>query len=255
MAAFFNKEEEAERIFESKVTAMRALKQNIPTSDSDKPVVAWIEKTWDGKVKLSTADYQKVLVEYAGGKMVDAAAVKSAMGSKMDDSHQTESLPDFIDALKDVDAVIDLTYSSDVATYDFDFFLKEYGLNRSSNLPFIRNEKVFRVDLHISGKSNLDWFESRLIEPDMAVEGLHRVLKPDSSKPMKYFRNIATGEVPVVVDMDACTKKLMTCNPSDMPEALPMIDKLGEVSSAIGQLSMSAFLAAPLALMMASPFV
>mmetsp|Transcript_1586 Transcript_1586/g.2848 ORF Transcript_1586/g.2848 Transcript_1586/m.2848 type:complete len:494 (-) Transcript_1586:68-1549(-) len=244
MAAFFNKEEEAEQFFQSKVSAMEALKQESSAIDSDKPLVAWIEKSWDGKVKLSTADYQKLLVEYAGGEMVDAAAVKSALGDKMDASHQVNAanVSAFFDALKDVDAVIDLTYSSDVATYDFEAFLKGYGLDSSSELPFIRNEKVFRVDSHVSGKSNLDWFESRLAQPDMAVEGLQRVLKPDSSKPKKYFRNIATGEAPVVVQKDACTETLMTCSPSDYPEKLPMIDKLGEVSSAIGQLSMSAVL-------------
>mmetsp|Transcript_29201 Transcript_29201/g.53852 ORF Transcript_29201/g.53852 Transcript_29201/m.53852 type:complete len:492 (-) Transcript_29201:76-1551(-) len=242
MAAFFNKEEEAEQFFQSKVSAMQALKQESSASDSDKPLVAWIEKSWDGKVKLSTADYQKLLVEYAGGEMVDAAAVKSALGDKMDASHQTEDVSAFFDALKDVDAVIDLTYSSDVATYDFEAFLKGYGLDSSSDLPFIKNEKVFRVDMHVSGKSNLDWFESRLAQPDMAVEGLQRVLKPDSSKPKKYFRNIATGEAVEVVKKDACTAKLMTCNPSDYPAELPMIDKLGQVSSAVGQLSMSAVL-------------
>merc|ERR1711933_412755 len=190
----------------------------------DKPVVAWIEKTWDGKFSLSQASYQSLLVEYAGGTMIDAEAVKLAMGSKMDASYQTTDSSAFFEALKEVDAVVDLTYAYDVPAYDFDAFLTGFGLEASSDLAFIQNQKVFRVDAQISGASNLDWFESRLAHPDFAVEGLVRVLKSDSQRQKKYFRNIAIGEHADGLNMDDCKMPLVACEESTFHAPLTMID-------------------------------
>lgn len=248
MAAFFNKEADAQAFFDTKVSAMQTIKeQSAAIADADRPVVAWIEKTWDGKVKLNTPAYQKLLVEYAGGQIVDAAAIKAALGNQMDDSNQTTNLSAFFDALMNVDAVVDLTYSSNVTAYDFNAFLTTFDLDASSNLPFIQNNLVFRVDAQISGTSNLDWFESRIAHPDLAVEGLKRVLQSDSASPKKYFRNIATGEVAEVLIKEDCSTTLMTCDSSEYPSELPMItpaptpaptDATASASSAIGKLTL-----------------
>merc|ERR1712048_926419 len=231
--------------------------QSTAIADDDKLVVAWIETTWDGKMKLSTAAYQKLLVEYAGGANVDAAAFKASVGDQMDDSYKTANASLFLEALANVDAVIDLTYSADVPTYDFNTFLTNFNIDPSSDLPFITNQRVFRIDAHISGTSNLDWFESRLIHPALAVEGLKRVLKPDSASRKKFFRNIATGEAAEVVSKDACSRTLMTCEPSEYPSELKMISAAvaggGEDAfSAIGKLVFpSAYIACLISAMLA----
>jgi hypothetical protein len=227
MAAFFNKEADAFRIFQSKVTNMKALRDQLDaTSDGDKPVVAWIEKTWDGKIRLSTPPYQKLLTEYAGGTFVDGEAVKEAMGDKMDAAYTTTDVAAFFEAMQGVDALIDLTYASDVPTYDFNKFLTDFGLDISSDLPFIKNSMVIRVDAQISGVSNLDWFESRLLHPDLTVKGLQRVLNPGNSEIKKFFRNIAIGETSEVFVADECKEMLVTCASSDYPAMLPMINDL-----------------------------
>merc|ERR1712187_520117 len=154
-------------------------------------------------------------------------------GDKMDESYATMDASAFFEALHNVHAVIDLTYSYDAANYDFEMFLTTFGLDGSSDLPFIRNQLVLRTDAQISGVSNLDWFESRLVHPDWAVLGLMRVLKPSSVPPehevKRYFRNIAIGEAVEVFHEDECTTKLVACEPSKYPSTLTMIDEFAKI--------------------------
>merc|ERR1712050_251679 len=107
------------------------------TPDADKSTVAWVEVSWDGKAKLSTAPYKKLMVEKAGAKAVNAAAVKAALGANMSDAYVSEDRDAFLQALADngVTALIDETYSSDVAQYDFAKFLTGFGLQTTSELP------------------------------------------------------------------------------------------------------------------------
>jgi iron complex transport system substrate-binding protein len=63
MAAFFNKEESAEKVFKNSVSSMQSMvQQSSAKKESDKAVVAWIEVGWDGKVKLNTPAYKAKLV-------------------------------------------------------------------------------------------------------------------------------------------------------------------------------------------------
>jgi hypothetical protein len=133
-----------------------------------------------------------------------------------------------------VTVVIDDTYSSDVVNYNFQSFLDKYGVKSDSTLSFIKNKMVIREDSGFSGKSNLDWFESRLPFPAMAVEGLQRVLNADNSKGKLFFRNIAKGEAPDAIKADTCTETLPKCTTSTLPGTLPMISKLGAGDSTSG---------------------
>lgn len=235
MAAFFNKEAAAESFFKKSLATMQAFKQQSgAVKDADKPVVAWIQVSWDGKAQISTPAFKKKMTEQAGAKMVDAAAVKTALGAKMTNAYVSQDKAAFLKALADngVTAIIDETYSSDVAAYNFEKFLTSFGLQESSTLPFIKNKMVIREDSDFSGTSNLDWFEARLVNPHRTIEGLQRVLNiGDSTKAAFIFRNIAKGEAPKAINKNACSKTLAACNPSASPMVLPMITTLGRVAA------------------------
>jgi len=255
MAAFFNKEEDADRLFASEVSKLQTMKNQMAArADADKQTVAWIEKSWDGKYSLSTAPYKKLMTEHAGSKVVDAAAVKATLGNKMDDNYKVANSDDvgaFMQALADngVTALIDETYDADIASYDFAKFLTGFGLTSTSTLPFIQNQMVMRYDSGYSGTSNLDWFESRLVFPSKAVEGLQRVLDSDTSKAKAYFRNIAKSEPADAISKDSCSATPAMCSTSGLPAVLPLINKLGMAAS--GAVHVSSMLGVTIAALVA----
>jgi hypothetical protein len=246
MAAFFNKEEDAERVFDSEVSKLQTMKNQMAArADADKQTVAWISQSWDGKYELSTAPYKKLMTEQAGSKVVDAAAVKTTLGNTMDDNHKVAAgdVGAFMQALADngVTALIDETYAGQgnaPPSYDFAKFLTTFGLTSTSTLPFIQNQMVMRTDSGYSGTGNLDWFESRMVFPSKAVEGLQRVLDSDTSKAKAYFRNIAKSESADAISKDSCSATLAMCSTSGLPAVLPLINKLGMASGAVHVSSM-----------------
>lgn len=154
----------------------------------------------------------------------------------MDDNYKVANSDDvgaFMQALADngVTALIDETYDADIATYDFAKFLTGFGLTSTSTLPFIQNQMVMRFDSGYSGTGNLDWFESRLVFPSKAVEGLQRVLDSDTSKAKAFFRNIAKSEPADAISKDSCSATPAMCSTSGLPAVLPLINKLGMATS------------------------
>ena len=136
-----------------------------------------------------------------------------------------------------VDAVIDETYAASPQTYTFDSFLATMGLSANSQLKFVRDQMVFRVDGTLSADDGLDWFESRLAHPDWAVEGLARVLHGDASKRHKYFRNVAQGESPQVLTPGMCAKALPVCDAGAYPAPIKMITpSITQTSDAVSSL-------------------
>jgi hypothetical protein len=97
---------------------------------------------------------------------------------------------------------------------------------------------VMRTDSGYSGTGNLDWFESRMVFPSKAVEGLQRVLDSDTSKAKAYFRNIAKSESADAISKDSCSATLAMCSTSGLPAVLPLINKLGMASGAVHVSSM-----------------
>merc|ERR1719258_257077 len=82
--------------------------------------------------------------------------------------------------------------------------------------PSFQNQMVMRYDSGYSGTSNLDWFESRLVFPSKAVEGLQRVLDSDTSKAKAYFRNIAKSEPADAISKDSCSATPAMCSTSGL---------------------------------------
>jgi hypothetical protein len=243
MAAFFNKEEAADTFFQATITTMQAFMQQ--SSTANKPVVAWIQLGWGGgSAQLNMPAFKKKITEMAGATMVNATAVKNTMGNQMSSTYSTSDKAGFLTALASngVTAIIDETYSSNVASYDLAKFLTNFDIQASSSLSFVQNQMIFREDSGYSGTSNLDWFEARLVYPHRTIQGLQRVLFSDTTKPTFLFRNIAKGETPVQITQAACTKTLPACVTSANPAALSMITTLGQVTSGASRVgSMVAF--------------
>jgi hypothetical protein len=232
MAAFFNLETSGNTIFAAKL-------QNYASLDAmpNRPVVAWISfeagASWNGNEDqfiLSMADYKLQLITDAGFGNKDAVAMKQQLPQLIEDTTVTAGtkyklhVSDFADfaaasaaffgAMGDVYAVIDEFYEYAPAGYTITSFYTNYGLTSSSNLAFIANEKVLRIDGTISSDNNLDWYESRIANPDYALKGLRHSLTGDTTLTRKYFRNIAKGEVPEVLTAAMCSSSLPMCSPA-----------------------------------------
>jgi len=248
LAVFFNKEQEANAVFEQKMAGYRSYPAMSP-----QPKVAWIGFTpissWNTEPKftLSMSLYKQQYVRDVGAANVDLAALQAALPQlqaesdnaggynyhlKLSDIGNVTHAYDstlasasavFFEALSDVGVVIDEYYAPDPSSYDIDTFYAAYGLTSGSSNTFIREHKVLRIDGTMSEQLNLDWYESRIANPAWALEGLKRAITGDSALARKYFRNIAVGEVPEVLTKDSCTKELPVCNSGSVyPVAIPM---------------------------------
>jgi len=248
--AFFNKEPLANERFTAIVSAYKSA----ATSGSSKPVVAWVSysapSSWsEEKFSMSQATYKLNMTTDAGGMNLDAAAafaavpgvkVTTAVSGKTFDlstepfGSKANSSSYFMKVLANVDVLVDETYAPDPSTYTFQTFLSNFDLTESSELKFVKNKMVLRIDGTMSTAKGLDWFESRIARPDWAVEGLARCLHSDSSKVFKYFRNLAKGETPKVLDASACTDSLPVCEASARSTIIPMLAASATPSSSNG---------------------
>jgi len=256
MAAFFNKEIEANTHFAKTVQDYNNLVQ---TPAAEAPKVAWIEfaaeSQWSAEsFKVSMAGYKTRYVTDAGGANLDVSAMQSSIGPKLavgdvvpglplsgqkltlataDYASKSEASAAFWAALADVDVVIDETYAPIPSSYSFSTFLDNFNLSDASTLPFIANKTVFRIDGTISSDNNLDWFESRLVHPQWVLADLKYALHgSDVSK--RYLRNIAALEAPQVISSSSCTTSLPACNQASAPAEIPMLFSPA-VSSAMRQ--------------------
>jgi len=254
IGAFFNKEPMANDLFTATTLAYnQAASGAAPT----KPVAAWLSYTTYGgpnsnepAFAVSQAAYKMSLVTDAGGANFDAAAelagllglsVKDAVWGNPaagktysivlsayngSDSNTLEDVKanaseHVMAALGSVDVVIDENYAYDPSAYTYESFLTSFGLTNSSNLTFVKNQMVLRLDRTISAGNGLDWFESRIAKPDWALEGLAYAMHEDQSKRAKYFRNVAKGETPdQVLTAEMCKATLPVCEAEAVAEAI-----------------------------------
>lgn len=246
VAAFFNKEQLASQLFADQVTAYTRLAASYQ-SLAVQPVVAWIEYSAYGKAfTLSQALYKLEYVRHAGGSNVDGDAAMQLIGSKMTKtaaaSGATYTLAEgdfngtaaeqkakaseaFFNALRslNVSVVVDETYAFRPSDYTISTFYAHYGLSASSDLRFVVEQMVLRVDGIISESDGLAWFESRIAHPELAAEGLARHLHADSSKQKTFFRNIAKAERPAVISKDSCSAVLPACDAAAYAEKIGMM--------------------------------
>lgn len=252
MGAFFNKEPLANELF---AKAKRSYEQAASGAQGNL-VVAWINfQNWgEPEFIVSQATYKLRLTTAAGGSNLDvASALANVPGLRVTDAvasnpaagktytvnvsayaDKAAASARFFAALTNVDIVVDEVYAWNPSDYNFDSFLDAYGLDASSSLKFVQNKMVLRFDRTISESKGLDWYESRIAHPDLAVDGLARVLHGDTTKAAKYFRNVAKDEtVDQIVSAQDCSKALPVCSADADPETISISGPVDvEVSAA-----------------------
>jgi len=248
IAAFFNLEPKANELFAATQTSYA---QASSGKSAMPPLVAWItynaKSDWSAEsFVVSQASYKTMMVTNVGATNLNAStALAGIAGLQVTDavtgnpaSGKTYTIPTnddkdaaakaFFKALEGVDVIVDEVYAPDPTTYNFTSFLSTYGLTSSSDLKFVKNKMVLRIDRTMGeAMKSLDWYESRIAKPEWAMEGLARVVYGDTSKRAKYFRNVAKDEtVDQVLKAVGCTTALPVC--SALINPVP-IKTLGEV--------------------------
>jgi len=199
-------------------------------------------------------------VKDAGYSNVDLQALKTALPKLTEDpavtagtkwvlsvgdyASQQAAAEAFLGALSSVGAVIDEIYAPTPKDYGIETFYANYHLSSGSTHAFM--QKVLRIDGLMSADNNLDWYESRIANPEWALEGLRRALSGDSSLRRKYFRNIATNEVPEVLSAAMCAVDMPVCGKSY--PAIILRDGVAESSFATAPTGVAALALSALAL-------
>ena len=149
--------------------------------------------------------------------------------------------------LKTIDVVIDETYSATPPSYTFDSFKANYGLtdDTSSDYPFLRSSRVYRLDKRTGPTGGSDWLESALPHADEALLDFALALVPQlkaetlthagesevlADRGTHWLRDLAKGEVAAVVDVSECddpdalgSSVYAVCPGDQVPAATPPI--------------------------------
>ncbi|KAJ2158078.1 hypothetical protein GGF46_004043 [Coemansia sp. RSA 552] len=227
-AAFFNAEERANKLFgdiESnyECTATKATEEY----DDLRPVIAWTSYAAPSEFnnntaywQISIADYKYDLVRDAGARMLNTTGDQDAM---------FDSAAAFLDALEEVDIIIDESFVS----YEYDDLLKKYGVEDPDNVDYswVTSKRVFRPDRLQSTSGGLDWFEAPVVFADALLQDLVGVAHPKAIKDgfePTWFRNLADDDRVTVVTADDCkdteaqrSDPAVSCKDLDFPEANP----------------------------------
>ncbi|KAJ2318237.1 hypothetical protein IWW52_002673 [Coemansia sp. RSA 2704] len=204
-AAFFNAEERANDAFDSIDSNYACFAKKADEEYDDlRPVVAWTSYAAPTEYnnntaywQISFADYKYDIVRDAGARMLNTTGAQATMFS---------SAPAFLDALEDVDIVIDESFVG----YSYDELLKNYGIKDASKSSYswVSASRVFRPDRLQSTAGGLDWFEAPVAFADALLQDLIGVVHPkfvkDGYQPI-WFRNLADNEPVVVVAAANCT--------------------------------------------------
>jgi len=260
IAAFFNKEREANQLFDKKVSTYQSQR----VTKSPVPRVAWIQKdSWGSEYDISLAHYKTQFVLDAGGSNVNKNDIQNALPSvtvtnaasgdtlslkfSVYGGNQSSTAAAFVELLKNVDVVIDETYASVPKDYTFTTFLDNFFLDASSTLPFVANKKVFRIDGAVSATDDLDWFESRLAKPELFLTDLSKAIHGGGGS-THFLRNVANNELPrQVPGPDQCGVDLPACGGTQRDIPLPG----QETASGVGDNRLQAFVTHIIALLVA----
>jgi hypothetical protein len=141
LAAFFNLEATANTVAKSladNYECVSSASKSASAAAAKKPVVAFVEYQTPSDFNGQKASWQINMPRYKAQYIADIGAVAPVNATK---SFATAA--EFLEAVKDVEYLIDETF---LGTAEINGFLTTYGLTNSSNLPFIKNKKVYRTD-------------------------------------------------------------------------------------------------------------
>lgn len=216
LAPFFNKEVEANRLFDGVASAYNATRRAAAeqAGDGPRPKVAWVSKSnvskawgydFDGPAYgVFFTPYKAQLIADAGGQNVAASnasviakypAVASADPTgngnvvlRADGANKAKADAALHALLKDADVVIDETFYKDPETGKnleaptMADFRREFGLEapEGDDLKFLRGEgRVYTLGGTQGTSGGSDWFETAVVRPDLVLEELAATVNPD----------------------------------------------------------------------------
>ncbi len=179
IGTFYNKEEQASAQFDSIVTryeARKALTQNLP---ADQRPTVFVGSLWRGTWFMS------------GGKTYAAQLLEDAGANYLwrdDDSQQSLAL--------DFETVYEKAHDADCwitmrnAWYSRDDVVAEDA--RYRKFTAFKTGKVFNANARLNDQGGNDYWETGLIEPDVMLADIIKILHPDllSDHQLKYYRKL-----------------------------------------------------------------
>lgn len=214
VAVFFNKEVEANRIFNKVNTDYQALNTSAraAAAAATPPAanrVAWISKFSDS-LTMSYAVYKQELVTDAGGRMPATADVIAAGGVARTVGANTNYLfnastpaqrAGFFSLLQDVDIIFDDSYTVDSSNLlDMSAFIAAYG-TEAQTLPAVVSGKVYTFNNRLAKSTDdtvsTDWFESATARPDLVLADFVSVITPSAApqgaNSLNWLRQLPRG--------------------------------------------------------------
>jgi hypothetical protein len=219
VAAFFNKEDVAEKHMEEEEKKWETLTKE-GASHSTTPRVAFIgASSWSGEYQISLAAYKMSLVAAAGGKSfatsdfssmehaVITGTTNPTIGFNMTDPAAKAA---YQAALADVDVLIDETYHWDPASYNAESFATNFGFDGAG-------ATIFREDGVLNPNGGMDWFEGAYANPSVLLSDLVAAIHATDGKRV-YFRKL--DETPTILTPEDCDTDLPVCGDVDAPATI-----------------------------------
>ncbi|KAF9153598.1 hypothetical protein BG015_003080 [Linnemannia schmuckeri] len=199
-STFFNLEESAQKLTASINNNYNCFK-SAANAKATKPLVAWSSYVAPSSYNNNTATWTLSPAEYKKILTVDAGATFYNGTTKGTFTNSAE----FLAAIKDVDIIIDETFSGS----DMTAFYASYGLTNAdtANYKFLANKAVFRQDGLVNPNDGRDWFGGAVAMADAALQDIVRATHPEAlPKDIKYnwLRNIAMDEPKQLLNSANC---------------------------------------------------
>ncbi|KAG0057274.1 hypothetical protein BGZ83_000064 [Gryganskiella cystojenkinii] len=199
-STFFNLEEFAQNLTASINNNYNCFK-TAATAQSTKPLVAWTSYVapygnntayWQFSTTV-TAPYKQALTTDAGATFFNGTGVNKFNTSAA-----------LLDAIKDVDILIDETFTGD----NLAAFFTNYGLAANSTLKFVQNKAIFREDGLVNPNNGRDWFAAAVAMDDAVLQDIIRAVHPEvlpAGTTYNWIRNIAKSETSRLLTSANCT--------------------------------------------------
>ncbi|CAM0142984.1 hypothetical protein VKS41_006265 [Umbelopsis sp. WA50703] len=186
-AAFYNKEQLANTLTAQINDNYNRLKQ-AASGYNPKPLVAWASYTAPSSYNNNTASWTVSNATYKVQFSQDAGGSALSGGTY-------SSVSDFLNAITDVDVLIDETFVGS----DFNAFLQNYNISATNenNYKFIKNKAVYREDRISTTAGGQDWLEAAIPMADAVLEDVINAINPSaptSNYTRRWLRNIALNE-------------------------------------------------------------
>ncbi|KAG0089425.1 hypothetical protein BGZ93_009860 [Podila epicladia] len=198
-STFFNLEEPAQTLTAAINNNYNCFK-SAANAKANKPVVAWTSFAAASQFNNNTASwsfspapYKRILTQDAGATFFNGT-----------DKASFATAAEFATAAATVDILIDETFVGDSWTA----FLQNYNLTEASDLKFIKNKAVYRLDGLVNPNDGRDWFAGGVVMDDAVLQDVIRAVHPEilpSKVAYNWVRNVAT-ETKQVLTSANCTQ-------------------------------------------------